>query len=145
VHDALAGWNLSQIKDTPLDEPCIAVVVREILLGLQYLNSERKMHRDVKAANVLLSSDGEVKLADFGASATLTETVNKRNTMVGSPYWMAPEVLMGNDYDGRVDIWSLGITCIELAKQKPPNAHLPPYVAPRYVPTVPGVSCDLAG
>ncbi len=66
---------------------------------------------------------------DIIGACVHSETVNKRSTMVGSPYWMAPEILMGDEYDGRVDVWSLGITCIELAKQKPPNSHLPPYVS----------------
>ena len=122
---------------------------------------------------MLLSSTGAVKLADFGASASLTETVNKRSTFVGSPFWMAPEILKGDEYScvislnvdfelktlftvfhscllsfvnssptphsfsAGVDIWSLGITCIELSKGKPPNSHLPPLRALSLIPTQP--------
>lgn len=104
-----------------LEEKQISVIVREVLLGLQYLANENKIHRDIKAANVLLGTDGSVKLADFGASRSLTDTLTTCNTFVGSPYWMAPEVMMMTDYDGQVDIWSLGIFCLEMAYGKPPH------------------------
>jgi len=118
----------------PLSEAQIAVVVREVLLGLQYLAMEGKIHRDIKGANILLSSDGQPKLVDFGASGQLTDTMTKCNTLVGSPYWMAPEIFTRNKYDGKADIWSLGITCMEMAEGTVPFSHLPPLKAVTEIP-----------
>ncbi|XP_069698276.1 mitogen-activated protein kinase kinase kinase kinase 5 isoform X14 [Periplaneta americana] len=113
----------------PLTEPQIAYMCKETLHGLAYLHSMGKMHRDIKGANILLTESGDVKLADFGVSAQITATINKRKSFIGTPYWMAPEVAAverKGGYNQLCDIWAIGVTAIELAELQPPMFDLHP-------------------
>uniref|UniRef100_A0A673HD45 non-specific serine/threonine protein kinase n=1 Tax=Sinocyclocheilus rhinocerous TaxID=307959 RepID=A0A673HD45_9TELE len=117
--------------DRGLEEPQIRVVCKQMLEALQYLHSMKIIHRDLKAGNILLTLDGDIKLADFGVSAKNTKTLQRRDSFIGTPYWMAPEVVMCETmkdapYDYKADIWSLGITLIELAQIEPPHHELNP-------------------
>ncbi|XP_055704957.1 mitogen-activated protein kinase kinase kinase kinase 3 isoform X2 [Phlebotomus papatasi] len=125
------GGSLQDIYQVtgPLTEQQIAYMCRETLKGLAYLHSRGKMHRDIKGANILLTESGDVKLADFGVSAQITATINKRRSFIGTPYWMAPEVAAverKGGYNQLCDIWACGITAIELAELQPPMFDLHP-------------------
>ncbi|XP_073541274.1 STE20-like serine/threonine-protein kinase isoform X1 [Phyllobates terribilis] len=117
--------------ERPLTEPQIRVVCKQTLEALVYLHDNKIIHRDLKAGNILLTLDGDVKLADFGVSAKNTRTIQRRDSFIGTPYWMAPEVVMcetskDRPYDFKADVWSLGVTLIEMAQIEPPHHELNP-------------------
>ena len=125
-------------QGTPLTEPQIAAVLSDTVAALCHLHEFRMVHRDVKAANLLLTLGGRVKLADFGVSVQLQSTLSLRSTAVGTPLWMAPEVIREGSYSSLADVWSLGITAIEMAQMQPPHWELqPPMRALFRIPTAP--------
>jgi len=115
--------DIIEVHKSPLREEEISAICAGCLNGLHYLHNQLRIHRDIKAGNILLTDTGDIKLADFGSAAIASPA----NSFVGTPYWMAPEVILAMDegqYDGKVDVWSLGITCIELAERKPPYFNM---------------------
>lgn len=121
-----AGTLADLLSNDKIEESVIAYICREVLQGLSALHHLKRVHRDIKSDNTLLDMDGRVKVADFGFCAELTKSSGKRNTVVGTPFWMAPEVIRGSDYDTKVDVWSTGILALECAEGRPPHLDCPP-------------------
>lgn len=130
--------DIPQVWDIEPTELQIGLICKYTLEALNYLHNNCILHRDIKGANILLTEKGDVKLIDFGVSAVLINREEKRNTLIGTPYWMAPEIISNkngkNPYDEKIDIWSLGITCIELAEKEPPLSEVHPMRALMQIP-----------
>lgn len=140
VQEFCTGGSLADLLSytgRQLTEDEIADVLVFMVRGLAYLHDKRLLHRDVKAGNVLLTDDGRAKVADFGVSVQLSSSVSKRRTVIGTPFWMAPEIIQESAYDGRADVWSLGITAIEMADTLPPYSDVHPMRALFLIPSKP--------
>eukprot|EP01118_Nematostelium_gracile_P016092 TRINITY_DN6586_c0_g1_i1.p1 TRINITY_DN6586_c0_g1~~TRINITY_DN6586_c0_g1_i1.p1 ORF type:complete len:742 (-),score=243.03 TRINITY_DN6586_c0_g1_i1:39-2264(-) len=131
VMEFMGGGCLTEVLEqfengVEMTELQIATVCKDTLSGLAYIHGLHRIHRDIKSDNLLLGEDGSVKLADFGYAAQLSKGKEIRNTIVGTPYWMAPELIRGQNYTQKVDLWSLGIMCMEMAEGEPPYMEFPP-------------------
>lgn len=123
VMEYVGGGSLTDTIGVSIEMPevLIAYVCKQVLQGLSYVHRSHRIHRDIKSDNILVdSSEGKVKIADFGFAIGLTSDTSTRNSVVGTPYWMAPELIKGQEYGCGIDIWSLGITAIEMAQGEPP-------------------------
>ena len=136
IMDYCEGGSIRTLmKSGRIEEKYIVIIIREVLIALQYIHKADIIHRDIKAANVLVTNDGRVQLCDFGVAAQLAANHFKRNTFVGTPYWMAPEVISdGLSYNFKADIWSLGITIYEIAMGNPPYSDQEPMRAVFLIP-----------
>eukprot|EP01097_Dermamoeba_algensis_P002055 TRINITY_DN1819_c0_g1_i1.p1 TRINITY_DN1819_c0_g1~~TRINITY_DN1819_c0_g1_i1.p1 ORF type:complete len:481 (+),score=95.68 TRINITY_DN1819_c0_g1_i1:68-1510(+) len=131
VMEFMGGGCLTEVLEqfengVRMTERQIAAACFETLKALVYVHSLHRIHRDIKSDNILINEQGDIKVADFGYAAQLTKKQQKRNTVVGTPYWMAPELIRGHDYDTKVDIWSLGIMAMEMCEGEPPYMEFPP-------------------
>lgn len=127
---------MKALPDGIMEERWIVVIIRELLVALSYLHKSNVIHRDIKAANILVQSTGNVILCDFGVSALLSTSYAKRTTFVGTPHYMAPEVLTSSAYDSKADIWSLGISLYEMATGAQPLAEVPQIQAISLIPKI---------
>lgn len=135
IMEFLSGGSVAELlKAGVFEEVQISIILRDVLKALVYLHQSGKIHRDIKGANILVTDKGDVKLADFGVSGQISNTMSKKNTFVGTPYWMSPEVIKQTGYNNKVDIWSLGITTIEMAKGEPPYSNIKPMSALFLIP-----------
>lgn len=141
--DAGSVFDLMRVINSTFNEYQIASIVQMILLGLNFLHEKKKIHRDVKAGNILLNRDGFAKLGDFGVSTSLSNSLDRRVTKIGTPYWMSPEVISQKKYNSKTDIWSLGITCIEMAEGEPPNSKLRHYQVVKMIVSKPPTGLTL--
>ena len=139
VLEYVHGGTLTEVlgPSVPFPERCVAYVTRVLLEGLAFLHEQKRLHRDIKSDNVLVDFSGDVKIADFGFAVALSAELNKRKSVVGTPFWMAPELIRGLEYDGKVDVWSLGITALEMADGEPPHLNEPPLRALFMIATSP--------
>lgn len=126
VMEYMNAGSLADLLDTQVafPEEAIAYVTKEVLEALKYMHRHHQIHRDIKSVNIMLDTEGHVKLVDFGGAAVLTKEQSKRNSLVGTPHWMAPELIRRIPYNDSVDIWSLGITVLEMAEGVPPFADI---------------------